>query len=609
MADRIKLFSLHVVLNLCILLGYSTAQQSVWTVTDYESFFTTDTSRYRNVSFDSTAGDGAIILAPSTENFTLGGVATDNIGNVPKNNPNNVIDGNPLTFWHSPDERTTGIGVTVDLKAVRTIDEVRIVGTPLDTINFRIKGYLIELSLDGESWTVAAKNENNPIRKDVIEVFEPIVAQYVRVTIIKTDLKNWTFIGEIEVYGSGYASVGRYISEAKDFGKKVNFGIASWDVELPEGTEFSMQFRSDSVHIQKQQLLFPSGIDTIRLHPNIIPGSEYLRNITGDVVYYLSFDYTVDYKNGILERITTGNILSNDPFYLDYESWGNWTKAFTTPETQFKVAEPRQYLQFKANFQTRSLDTPQLNRVDIYYAEFPVVSQAIGRIMPDTVVILKESALTYLLNLVFSEGDLGLDTLVISTPTASKLTDVRLKDQRIQFSDHSTSKELIVAFDTPLQATGEAILEVDFSSTLIQTDNVFPSYLVSSKTTQNFQYVEEAQWRVKAIGIPETPLLRVDVKPNPFSPNNDGICDYTTITFYIAKISHQQPLQVKIYNLNNELIRVLYDDYAPADFYQIQWDGRADNQKLVLPGVYIFQVRMKADIGDEIKTKLVTVMY
>ncbi|MBN1351108.1 discoidin domain-containing protein [candidate division KSB1 bacterium] len=609
MIDRQKSTALRMLISLLLPLGFASAQQSVWTLTDYKSFYTTEAARIHNVSFDSTAGDGAIFLAPSTENFALGGAATDDIGNASRNNPNNVIDGNPATFWHSPDERTTGIGITLDLKAVRTIDEVRIVGTMLDTINFRIKGYLIELSLDGDAWSVVAKNENNPVRKDVIEVFEPFVAQYVRVTIIKTDLKNWTFIGEIEVYGSGYASTGYYISEIKDFSKKVNYGIASWDVDLPQGTEFSMQFRSDSLEIRRKKIVFRSGIDTLWLNPNIIPGSEYLRNVSGDVIYSFSFDYVVDYESGLLTRLTTGILAPKDTVVIDYKAWGYWTEKFNSPDIQFKVAEPRQYLQFKANFQTRSLNTPMLNQVDIYYSKSPIANRAIASIAPDTVIVLKQATLSYTFDLQFDEGDQGIDTLVINTPTASKVTNVRFNNQSVAYTNHSTSKNLIVAFNSPLKAVGNAQLVVDFSSTLIQTDNSFPSYIVSAKVADNYQFVEKGKWKVKAIGIPEAPLLRVEVAPNPFSPNNDGVCDFTTITFYIAKISHAQSLQVKIYNLNNDLIRVLHDEYSPADFYQIQWDGRDENQQLVLPGVYIFQVRVNADAGDFYKTRLITVMY
>ena len=609
MIERQKLLALQAMLCLIFLLSNAFAQQAVWTVSDYQSFVTFDTSRYRNISFDSTAGDGAVFLAPSTENFAMGGEATDDIGNTSNNNPNNVIDGNPSTFWHTLDERSTGIGITLDLKAIRTIDEVRIVGTPLDTINFRVKGYLIELSLDGESWQVAAKNEDNPVRKDAIEIFNPIVAQYVRVTVIKTDLKNWTFIGEIEVYGSGYASNGYYISEIKNFGKNVNFGIATWDVDLPDGTDMSMQFRSQAQHFTQYKTAFPAGSDTLRLYGPVIPGTEYLRNLSGDVVYYSSFDYVLDYKAGVLLRLPSGNIAPGDSFYIDWRRWGDWTEPTATRGSQFKVFEPRPYFQFKANLTTRSLNTPLLKQVDIHYSESPVVSSATAEVSPDTVAILKESALTYKLTLNFADSDLGIDTLVIGTPTAARVADVSFQGESMSFEDASTAKALIIAFDPPLKGNGWANLEVKFSTTLIQTDNEFPSYLISSATRQNYQFIEDFGWDVSALGIPEAPLLRVEVKPNPFSPNNDGVCDYTTITFYTAKISHPQSLVVKIFNLNGVLIRVLHDEYSPADFYQLQWDGRDDGQELVLPGVYIFQVRIKADAGDFHQTRLITVMY
>ncbi len=77
--------------------------------------------------------------------------------------------------------------------------------------------------------------------------------------------------------------------------------------------------------------------------------------------------------------------------------------------------------------------------------------------------------------------------------------------------------------------------------------------------------------------------------PNPFNPS-------TTIKYQLAE---DALVSVKIYNVRGQLVRSLVDDFQPAGFYDIRWDGHDAAGNTLASGTYIY--RMKA--GDFEQTR------
>ena len=82
--------------------------------------------------------------------------------------------------------------------------------------------------------------------------------------------------------------------------------------------------------------------------------------------------------------------------------------------------------------------------------------------------------------------------------------------------------------------------------------------------------------------------------PNPFNPS-------TTITYRVAKTTD---VELKIYNVNGELVRTLVTGKQKAGKYTIQWNGVNDNGAPVASGIYF--LRMKA--GDFSKVQKMTLL-
>ena len=88
--------------------------------------------------------------------------------------------------------------------------------------------------------------------------------------------------------------------------------------------------------------------------------------------------------------------------------------------------------------------------------------------------------------------------------------------------------------------------------------------------------------------IPEEPEL-FDNHPNPF--NNE-----TMIRF---SLPNQEQVQLKIININGQVVRNLVNNGLPAGTHSIRWDGRDNQGQLVASGLYLYQL----SAGSEQMTK------
>ncbi len=84
---------------------------------------------------------------------------------------------------------------------------------------------------------------------------------------------------------------------------------------------------------------------------------------------------------------------------------------------------------------------------------------------------------------------------------------------------------------------------------------------------------------------------------NPFSPNNDGICDITELQFFLEK---QASVSVKIFNLNGRLIVTLLEgeQRLSNEVISVNWDGTDDYGQPVEAGIYIYQIESEGLNND-----------
>ncbi len=78
--------------------------------------------------------------------------------------------------------------------------------------------------------------------------------------------------------------------------------------------------------------------------------------------------------------------------------------------------------------------------------------------------------------------------------------------------------------------------------------------------------------------------------PNPFNPE-------TTIRFNIPTKFANLFTELKIYNINGQLVKKIFSEEIPAGNYFVKWDGKNSAGQFVSSGVYIYQLK----VGNTIK--------
>ncbi len=118
--------------------------------------------------------------------------------------PENILDGDLSTIWHSQYGTTVGSfphSVTVKLAEKKTLKGLICHGRS-DGVNGRVANCIVEVSLDGENWTLAAamklSNTSDPQR---IKFDKPMEARFYRFTALDNHYGNdFASMAEIEIF-------------------------------------------------------------------------------------------------------------------------------------------------------------------------------------------------------------------------------------------------------------------------------------------------------------------------------------------------------------------------------------------------------------------------
>ncbi|MDP3024572.1 MAG: lamin tail domain-containing protein [candidate division Zixibacteria bacterium] len=93
---------------------------------------------------------------------------------------------------------------------------------------------------------------------------------------------------------------------------------------------------------------------------------------------------------------------------------------------------------------------------------------------------------------------------------------------------------------------------------------------------------------------------KLDINPNPFSPDGDGFEDQTGISF---DIPFKSELTLKIYDVRGRQVRTLMDK-SPQVSGEIVWDGKDNNGNIVRVGIYILYLKTSGSSNLSKKTTI-----
>jgi hypothetical protein len=337
-----------------------------------------------------------------------------------------------------------------------------------------------------------------------------------------------------------------------------------------------------------------------------------IRNI-GNPVNWGKFSY-----NAVLPPATqaTFQFRSGNSPEVD-QTWSEWSDTTSKNNSLVQVDEPRSYLQYKINLETNALETPRVKDITINYDSLLVAKSTKAEIFPKELPVLRQAEISYAVTTSMSDNSLGIDTLLIETPSPAYLQSVEVNSAPVTYQYTPEQKRIAIAFSNTIKSSSTIIAKFKITPYLDRTD--FISRIFSKQTPENPQMVEATKngkifsWTLQTTDVPPRLLVETKIEPNPFSPNGDGKNDIATISLYLANLNVPRPLNIKIFDITGKIVRNLTNNNTSANAFieknAITWDGKNDVGKTVHPGVYLIQINIGSDNGGETITKTITVVY
>ena len=475
-----------------------------------------------------------------------------------------VTDGSTDTEWRF-DNRTEVLGewIRVDLGGDRGVTRVRIL--PGKTIDqrplFFLKGYRLEMAREAtpDDWILVAQWAENTrptvdtsvdstwIETDADGVPLPVLGRFLRLRIVREDPPNWVTVGEIEVFGEGFRGEGSFESTVFDAGQPVNFGRARIAGQAPPGTILRLQLRTSA----------------------------------------------------------------------DGETWEPWYRVPAwdleqAPEGfELSEPEPARFLQYRAAMETHHpLVTPALEEVRAAFVEQLFATAATAAIEPLRPMLGRDTLFTYTLDVDVGARDLGFDRVRIGLP--GDVREVRFDGVSLPEDGYGSEwddREIRLGLTAEYRIHRPGRLEVDFSSALLRPTLAVRAGIAlgDSADFQNARPAREGAWTLVGQGFTSRPLPPggVEVRPNPFNAASGP----AQIQIDLAKVQHPRGMTVALYDLSGRRVRTLWADRpASAGRKRLPWDGRDDAGRLVVPGLYLLRVEIRADV-DDVWTGTVGVVY
>ena len=484
---------------------------------------------------------------------------------VLKERLHSMVDGDPNTAFEAKDVVATGILLVVDLGARFGVNHIRFFPRQAFKSDF-MKGYVLSINdgafaadiiaasvdklPDKTLVTVMAQDGSNS--RDTIDVRFPL--QYVRyLRLESTQRFNWE-IDELEIFGSGFVPEADYLSEVFDMEQDALWGRLQWATE---------------------QVGLPQ-------------------------------------RSRLIVRTRSGSSPSPDD---EPDSWSPWSTPYRNSGDPILSPAPRRYFQFSMAFESDGLEDGIAVDSLAFKVFRPALAQAIvGEIWPQEVPVGVDTSFVYTIEVTDAEG---FDRLEIDTPAPVRaLRELRVDDQEIEFSEELGAKGLRVSF---ARQTGNRALQVVFDTAVLRYETVFTGRLLDTTREGAIpQVIESGNAAPRFAGddlsvrVPlkgQRLVYQVSATPAVFTPNGDGINDYTTIIYDLLYLTGQAPVALRIYDLARNQIAELPAAGSGSGRFLHPWDGRDAQGELLLPGVYILQVEVETDNGTERSSSVVTIAY
>ena len=565
-----------------------------------------------------------------------GGIVDVNI-NLASNSPQplgkalTLIDGDLYERWTAGATPGRGSGdidghMVLDLGAVYGVDLVRIIGgvvvrsgfgggiTTRHYVSRRRWGFRFyelmtsdgSLSPDGTRiWTKHFSGEapaGERSRGLVDHHFDLIPARYVRILWKVWDIScvSYTNLGdasggvstvqgcgaggntdEIMIFGEGYPREVQLHSPLIDLQGDKNLNAVKWEADTPPGTRVEIRTRTGNEVVEAYAFRDKNGKEvTERKWNKLIP----------------SFRGPID---------TT---------FAVGDDWSPWSKLYAFSGQEFQSPSPRRYLEMDVKLVSDVADAAAA--LDFLALDFtpPLARRALGEIHPLETAAGESTEFTYYLRPLQTQGG-GFDRLQMESSASVSFIGATLQGEEIEVESEATESGFQVTF--PQSIRSNQLVELRFESSVFLQSTRFDVFLSDSRQGEgirqrvdpgNASDAVESNRTVVSLPVSRSLLENVELNTAVCTPNGDGINDRLELSFDLVNVLEARPLRLCLFDLAG---RLFYEQEleAVAGEQRFAWDGGDASGRRVSPGIYILELHVAGDAGDESIRRLISVAY
>ena len=485
----------------------------------------------------------------------------------------------------------------------------------------------------GQPIVVESDNKNA-----VVEVIldPPQYVQHVRLRSTSTISFE---IDEIEVFGIGYLATASYLSDIYDAGQPAVWGRLSWVEQILGDPRFSSARIRTRTGTDDDPFVFTRTLNG-QVNPEEIPFS------VDDPTSQLGLE---EYRQ-LPKLDTQGRIWNAGPVKHDLINWSPFSTPFPAQAANgagvpITSPSPRRYMQMQIEFDSNDLDAARvIESLEFELLKPPLADGLFAEVFPREVNQIGSVPLEYsVLSRISSANLLGFDRLVVSTPLrVASIDEVQVLDaagQQVGARQFTSLADTVDEGGFRIVAVNEANFEVQFprvqedgavvrirfqSDVLTYSTNFTSSARLSSEPGAS-QPIDTGD--TGDLGPGDDPDLsgttvlspalltgrlldQVVLRPNPFSPNGDGINDVMRVGYSLLSLGAERPVEIEVYDLSGRLVRVLAAvDEANGRYEGKGWDGTDESGQLVPPGLYVLRIAVDGDSRSDGVARVVAVVY
>jgi hypothetical protein len=446
-------------------------------------------------------------------------------------------------------------------------------------------------------------------------------------------------IDEFEVFGRGFLSEARYISDIFDAGEPAVWGTLRWTEQAIGDSLFSRALIRTRTGSDDNPFVFT----------RTLQGKRDAEPIPFSLLDSQQEMGREEYE-GLPSNDSSGRSWDPGPVENDLVDWSPYSTPYPVtaangPGIPVSSPNPRRYLQFEVLFQTDNVEHARvLTSLTVDYQTPAFADEVVAEVFPREVEASTIGTFTYALRSTMRTGDnLGFDIVEVSTPSKVVSIDrIELADALGQpFAGRTFSglddTDLVEGFEIlavesegfrlrlPHVTEDGTLVTIEFRTGVLTYSTNFQSsvqlsaepgaqQLSASGNAAILDADDEDDFSGTTVLSPTLIggrlLDRVTVAPNPFTPNGDGLNDETTVEYNLLSLSADRRVEIYIFDLSGRRVRTLHDGFEANGRYEDKrWNGRDDAGRLVPPGLYVARLAVEGDAIQDDKAVVIGVAY